>query len=195
MDAIGALGPVMDRRGLLGLALPGAASPRQPATEVATAVVPVVSRRQLLAGAGVLATVGLAPRFFAGVARLRTPVSGGSAPLSTGGTAPPVADLSLARFSPHVGTEFVIRVGAGHQLPVILVEATERGARPGERRALSGESFSLMFASDGDKRFDHGTYTMAHPSLGTLELFLVAVGRADRGQRYEAVVNRRTPVR
>jgi hypothetical protein len=105
------------------------------------------------------------------------------------------ADLTLARFAPHVGSEFEIRVGGGQGVRVTLIEATAREPHSADRRGLAGESFSLVFEGNGAKAFDHGTQTVVHPALGAFPLFLVAVGQSLETQRYQAVVDRRTPPR
>src|SRR5207249_2462326 len=99
---------------------------------------PMLSRRQLLGAAAAVVTVRLAPALF-GSSPLQLPLEPGRAGATTG-------ELSLARFAPHVGSDFTIRVSAGRRLRLRLVEATERGPHQADRRGLSGESFSLIFS-------------------------------------------------
>ena len=148
---------------------------------------PILSRRQLLGATAAVVTVRLAPALF-GSSPLQLPLKPGR------GRAAP-RELSLDRFAPHVGSDFTVRLSAGRRLRLRLVEATDRQPHPADRRGLSGESFSLVFSGRGAKAFDHGTYTVTNPSLGAVPLFLVAVGLARDGQRYQAVINRRVPVR
>jgi hypothetical protein len=76
-------------------------------------------------------------------------------------------------------------------MPVTLEEAT--GARPHatEPAGLSGEAFSLIFRGDSADALGDGTYALHHPVLGTVPLFMVAVGTGRNGQGYQAVVDRR----
>ena len=99
----------------------------------------------------------------------------------------PADDLTLARFAPHVGSRFTAAGGAS----VILEEATPRAPHPADRPGLAGESFSLVFRNDGRTALDDGTHVFAHSTLGTVRLFLVAVGTGRNGQGYQAVVDRR----
>jgi len=119
---------------------------------------------------------------------------GGLAPANAavlGGLLP--GDLALSRFSPYVGQQFTIQVNLLHTEKATLVEATPRQPRPADRPGLQGEAFSLIFAGGGAKAFDNGTFTLSHPAMGTVTLFLVPVGRAQQAQHYQAVIDRRTP--
>jgi hypothetical protein len=151
---------------------------------------PTFSRRQVLGGAGALAAAGLAPAVLGNLPRLQ------HQQLSWAAEGPAVADLSLGRFTPHVGTEFVVRATGGtRRVRIALVEATARLPHPLDRQGLSGEAFSLVFAARGAEAFGPGIRTVVHPVLGAFPLFLVPVGRATQGQRYQAVVDRRTLAR
>jgi hypothetical protein len=103
----------------------------------------------------------------------------GGRPLATMG-----AELTLARFQPHIGDKFAVRLARFRWAGLTLLEA--RGAE---------EAFSLVFATNAPKRFDSGTLVIDHRGLGTFPLFLVAVGRAREGQRYQAIIDRRVPAR
>ncbi len=48
--------------------------------------------------------------------------------------------------------------------------------------------FSLIFRSPGERRHaPQQIYTVRHPELGEIEIFLVPIGPDERGMRYEAV--------
>jgi hypothetical protein len=144
---------------------------------------PVFSRRQFMVAAGALAAIGLTPgRALAG-------------PLDLPGilAASKTSDLALSRFAPYVGSSFLLRTGTMRAERVTLAEATARTPRPADRAGLAGESFSLVFAGTGAKAFNHGTFTLVHPALGTFPLFLVAVDQGRQARHYQAVVDRRTP--
>lgn len=148
---------------------------------------PTFSRRQLLGAAGALATASLVPVMFGGLP--------GYLQLARVGAAPAM-DLSLARFTPHLGSEFVVRPQAAlRPVRISLVEATARQPNPLDRQGLTGEAFSLVFAARDAGAFGPGIHTLVHPVLGAFSLFLVPVGRAIQGQRYQAVVDRRAPAR
>lgn len=144
-------------------------------------VSPVLSRRELF---GAAVVVGV-PLYLggSGFRRLLAPP-----PAARGGAAP-----GLAEFSKAIGTRFLVRTGPFRFTTLTLVEVE---AHPRRTRgvALTGESFSLIFAGgDGRQGFPSGTYRIAQEALGPFDLSLTPVGMARKGQRYEAVVNRRVP--
>ena len=51
------------------------------------------------------------------------------------------------------------------------------------------EPFSLILCGPRNPLLDQATYLVRHPTLGTIELFLVPIGRIDAGTRYQAVFN------
>ena len=60
--------------------------------------------------------------------------------------------------------------------------------------AVTGECFSLIFTGPADQALKHGVYTIEHFALGTFSL-LVTRGVVRKGTvRYEAIVNRTSPV-
>jgi hypothetical protein len=138
-----------------------------------------VSRRQVLGALGALG------------AAVAVPLAGPR----FGAASPSPSELTLARFAPYVGSEFTVRTGTLETRRLTLVEATAPAPHPVDRRDVTGESFSLVFADHQGKSFDDRSYTLSHRSLGTFSLFLVAIGRGVSGQRYQAVVDRRSPSR
>jgi hypothetical protein len=91
--------------------------------------------------------------------------------------------LRLATYVPLVGSTFRIHRTQASALRVKLVSATQL---PSD----IGESFSLMFRGHANAKLGQETYMIEHPRLGSFPLFLVPVGRARKGQSFEAVVNR-----
>ena len=51
----------------------------------------------------------------------------------------------------------------------------------------AGPMISLVWRGPVDKVLDQGTYTVSHPDIGDLQLFLVTIGPDEHGMRYEAV--------
>lgn len=101
--------------------------------------------------------------------------------------APAGSGLTFAGLSPLAGTDFTLG-----RSRLRLVEVLQRPPNAADRRGVTGEAFSLIFGGGPSRPLADGTYTLTHPSAGTLSLFLVAVGMARQGQRYQAVVDRRT---
>jgi hypothetical protein len=51
------------------------------------------------------------------------------------------------------------------------------------------ERFSLFFHGPDDIMLKQGTFTLDHPEMGEITLFMVPIGRDERGVRYEVVFN------
>ena len=95
--------------------------------------------------------------------------------------------LTLATFSPLLGSAFDLHADAAAPMPVQLVEA---GALTGPGGAAR-TPFSLVFEGPAQPQLPQAAYSLAHPALGPepLCIFLVPVGRSPAGIRYEAVFN------
>lgn len=87
-------------------------------------------------------------------------------------------------FAGQVGSAFRVVGGAFDSVELRLAELTDGRAAPGY------EVFSLFFQGPAAPRLDQATYTMDHPALGMVALFLVPVGALPGGIRYEALFNR-----
>ncbi|MFN2537170.1 MAG: hypothetical protein ABR549_03330 [Mycobacteriales bacterium] len=93
----------------------------------------------------------------------------------------------LVAFQSCVNSAFLIDTGVVSRR-VHLVEAVARPVR--SRRPGSGDSFSLLFRGRSSSRLASAVYTVRHPTLGRMALFLGPVGQ---GLDYEAVVNQWRP--
>jgi hypothetical protein len=95
-----------------------------------------------------------------------------------------VSLLTASHFQRHMGSSFRLR--ADDVVDVELLEVDEVGVGPGappETRA----PFSIVFLGPRDPVLAQRIYRLEHEELGTLDLFLVPIGRDDAGVRYEAV--------
>src|SRR5436190_14089531 len=98
--------------------------------------------------------------------------------------------LSRAKFAEYLGSRIRLYYGAAEPLDAEIVEVK---ALLRSRAALAGgasgvnESFSLLLQGPKDPCLPQKIYLLEHPELGQLELFLVPIGRDERGTRYEAV--------
>ena len=85
-----------------------------------------------------------------------------------------MSGFAKADFEPYIGTTF--QVSSSGMAPVFIdlieIKDTSSGAVTG---------FSLLFRGKTDSLFRHNTYTVRHPALGELELFLgpVHTGKTD----------------
>ena len=92
---------------------------------------------------------------------------------------PSLAALTPGDFEPHSGETF--RLSAG-ELALTLVEVKRIG-----QALREGGAFSLLFVSAAGPFLPQAIYGLAHPVMGTLELFLVPLGPMQGGNGYEAV--------
>lgn len=93
--------------------------------------------------------------------------------------------LAKDDFDPHVGEEFALELD-DETLPLELLSSQALTADTVESAARG--PFSLIFRSPGEQRHaPQQVYTVRHPELGALEIFLVPLGPDDDGMRYEAV--------
>jgi hypothetical protein len=93
--------------------------------------------------------------------------------------------LKLDDFTPLVGEAFALVDGQDGRHRAALVEA----------RALSTpahggrQAFALLFDGPGEPALPLCTYSVQHPALAPVDIFLVPVGRAAAGVQYEAIFN------
>ena len=98
----------------------------------------------------------------------------------------PTAEL----FSQHVNTKFRVNVEAPERVELELVGVEVRESAPNEQAGM--ERFSIFFYGPVNVFLPQQTYQLSHPNLGELYIFLVAIGKDERGFQYEAVFNRFT---
>lgn len=93
--------------------------------------------------------------------------------------------MSLDTFEPLTGDVFVADFGDEGTIEMSLVVV--RAVPTGNDDVVS---FALEFDGPADRVFQQGTIPLEHDVLGSLEIFLVAVGEGAGHRRYEAVFNR-----
>lgn len=92
-----------------------------------------------------------------------------------------IENLTRSHFEPHVGDTFTIAVD-GTNVALVLKEAKPLGTALRE-----GGAFSLSFVGPTSPLLPQAIYPLGHGTLGTLEIFVVPVGRDSNGVAYEAV--------
>lgn len=99
--------------------------------------------------------------------------------------------FSWDSFYPYVTTAFAFRDQAGEPVEMRLTQMTDNRT---PAMAVTGECFSLIFTGPADSPLKHGVYTVEHFALGTFSL-MVTRGITRKGiVRYEAIVNRTSPI-
>jgi hypothetical protein len=85
-------------------------------------------------------------------------------------------------FAPREGEVFELTLPDGRALRVTLIAVLGTGLKGLAQR----EQFSLHFKGPVTPALDQRIYRLVHPELGTLELFLVPIGRDADAMIYEA---------
>ena len=94
-----------------------------------------------------------------------------------------LATITRADFDAHKGSTFTMRVSADATVSLELIAIEPLSTRPGAPR----EAFLVRFRSAEKTGVPQATYALEHPTLGTLEMFLVPAGTDAVGMRYDAV--------
>jgi len=98
-----------------------------------------------------------------------------------------VRALMLEDFAGRLDDIFIVSEPGAPVIPLILTvaEAMPAGhARPGMR-----PPFSLIFAASDPRVLMQKIYRLEHDGLGTLEIFLVPIGKNADGVQYQAMFN------
>lgn len=100
-----------------------------------------------------------------------------------------LGSLNAAAFAEHLATVFRLQTG-DQPLPLELIEV-RRATHADDPAAICptgrGEPFNLLFRGPRSPYVKQGLCRLEHDSMGTLEIFLVALGPDSAGMRYEAV--------
>jgi hypothetical protein len=94
-----------------------------------------------------------------------------------------LAKLKIDDFAPHLNAAFEMQTPAG-AVPLKLVHAD--GGSDAVKGGREGGSFSLEFVAPQGRWLPQGIYPVKHPTLGTLEIFLVPSGALHDGHGYHA---------
>jgi hypothetical protein len=94
------------------------------------------------------------------------------------------AVLEHSEFSKYLNSNFRVRINEEQTVDAELVEVSELLASPRQER------FSIVFRTLNDFFLGQGLRALEHDEMGKFELFLVPIGRDEKGTSYEAVFNR-----
>ena len=92
----------------------------------------------------------------------------------------PLDALTVEDFESHAGGTF--RLLATPEIEMKLTRVRRHGEALRE-----GGAFSLFFVAPRGPFLPQAIYPIAHPSLGTLEIFIVPIGPMEGGNGYQAV--------
>jgi hypothetical protein len=94
--------------------------------------------------------------------------------------------LHFENFGPHVNSTFSLKLGET-TVEMALTEATRQVVRPFP--GMMREPFSLIFRSSMQIVLPQRMYTLTHPAMGQIDMFMVPIGRDVRGVVYQAIYN------
>lgn len=96
---------------------------------------------------------------------------------------PVTAAFDKKLFEENLNTKFSVRVDADKTVELELTQITESNAAP------NYEQFALELRGPADAYLPQQIYSLEHERMGTMSIFLVPVGRDERGFEYEAIFN------
>lgn len=92
--------------------------------------------------------------------------------------------LTIADFKPYLNQTFSIHFAPEVTLPATLTSVTAWGSESDKFR----QPFTLEFRTEQkNEYYQQGTFTILHPTIGELSVFIVPVGPDADGMRYEVV--------
>jgi hypothetical protein len=94
--------------------------------------------------------------------------------------------LTSHDFLPHLQEKFYICLPSLEKLEIELIEVSEWGANE-VAKSQQRRPFSLIFRGAREPVLPQKIYTIAHATLGTLEIFLVPIGPDLVGMCYQAI--------
>ena len=92
-----------------------------------------------------------------------------------------LAALAISDFSPHLGSQFDVQT-AGGQIAMTLSRVDPAG-----ESGRKGGAFSLIFSAPSGPWLAQSIYPVRHPTLGTMEIFLVPTGPLGASNGYQAI--------
>ena len=95
--------------------------------------------------------------------------------------------LTVDDFAPAVGQAFVIDAGVAGIIELELTEASTYSQAPPVDDSGSRSPFHLLFRGPPDPVLAQQICRLENATVGTLEIFIVPVGRTDAGTDYEAI--------
>lgn len=92
--------------------------------------------------------------------------------------------LEKAQFAENLNTKFLLRTDDGNVIELELTNIRDVKSEPHQ------EQFALVFSGPGSIYLPQQIYSLEHEGMGELALFLVPIGRDEKGFIYEAAFNR-----
>ena len=90
--------------------------------------------------------------------------------------------LQHEQLTPLLNQKFQLSSEDGPLFEMELVEVQEMAGTAGQRKP-----FSIIFLAPQEPLLDQAIYSLAHETIGPLDLFLVPLGPFKDGMKYEAI--------
>ena len=97
------------------------------------------------------------------------------------------ANLTEKEFAQHVNTRFRVKLDVPGPVDLELIQVKGYLTKPDEQDGM--ERFSVFFKGPDNPLLPQASYTFEHELMGSFDLFLVPIGRDEKGFKYEAVFN------
>lgn len=94
--------------------------------------------------------------------------------------------MIIEDFRDHVGSVFTVTYP---DIAPVLLTLDEAKPMTNYGQNAKREPFSLIFVGPGDVMLLQRIHRLKHDSMGELDIFLVPVGKNERGYLYQAVFN------
>jgi len=91
--------------------------------------------------------------------------------------------LTHEEFTKHLNTVFQIDLSESEMVDLELVRVSE------QKLSSVQERFSIVFRGANESFLGQGMRALEHDQMGRINLFLVPLGRNEKGTYYEAVFN------
>jgi hypothetical protein len=95
--------------------------------------------------------------------------------------------LTEKEFAQHVNTKFRVKLDVPGPVDLELVQVKGYMKKPDEQDGM--ERFSVFFNGPDNPLLAQASYPLEHELMGSFDLFLVPIGRDEKGFKYEAVFN------
>ena len=90
-------------------------------------------------------------------------------------------------FEKNLNTTFRLQMETPQPIDLTLAEVAVRPSEPNEQDGMA--RFSVMFFGPPEFCLPQQMYRLAHPEMGEFDVFLVPIGKEEKGFNYEAVYN------
>lgn len=93
-------------------------------------------------------------------------------------------EITRDEYAACLNTDFMVEVSPELKVSMKLTEVTELSER------FHQQSFSLIFTAPDNTLAGQGQFSVEHETLGTIELFMVPIGKDSKGMLFQSLFNK-----